>query len=60
MTELRNIKFSNKKVIMRPQNKIGITETWTPNYSTVTVFPVQYIIHDGVRYFLQTVTEKTS
>jgi hypothetical protein len=43
---------------MKPQNKIGITETWTPNLSTVTVFPVQYIIHDGVRYFLQTVNEK--
>ena len=58
MKKLRTIKFSNKKVIMKPQNKIGITETWTPNLSTVTVFPVQYIIHDGVRYFLQTVNEK--
>jgi len=58
MKNLRTIKFSNKKVIMKPQNKIGITETWTPNLSTVTVFPVQYIIHDGVRYFLQTVNEK--
>jgi hypothetical protein len=58
MKNLRTIKFSNKKVVMKPQNKIGITETWTPNLSTVTVFPVQYIIHDGVRYFLQTVNEK--
>jgi hypothetical protein len=58
MKNLRTIKFSNKKVVMKPQNKIGITETWTPNLSTVTVYPVQYIIHDGVRYFLQTVNEK--
>jgi hypothetical protein len=60
MSELRIIKFSNKKVVMKPQNKIGVTEVWTPNYNTVTVFPVQYIMHDGVRYFLQQVTEKTS
>lgn len=45
---------------MKPQNKIGVTEVWTPNYNTVTVFPVQYIMHDGVRYFLQQVTEKIS
>ena len=60
MSELRIIKFSNKKVVMKPQNKIGVTEVWTPNYNTVTVFPVQYIMHDGVRYFLQQVTEKIS
>jgi hypothetical protein len=60
MSELRTIKFSNKKVVMKPQNKIGVTEVWTPNYNTITVFPVQYIIHDGIRYFLQQVTEKTS
>lgn len=58
MTQLRTIKFSNKKVVMKPQNKIGITETWTPNLATVTVFPIQYIMYDGVRYFLQTVNEK--
>jgi hypothetical protein len=58
MAQLRTIKFSNKKVVMKPQNKIGITETWTPNLSTVTVFPIQYIMYDGVRYFLQTVNEK--
>lgn len=45
---------------MKPQNKIGVTEVWTPNYNTITVFPVQYINHDGIRYFLQQVTEKTS
>ncbi len=60
MSELRTIKFSNKKVVMKPQNKIGVTEVWTPNYNTITVFHVQYIIHDGIRYFLQQVTEKTS
>ncbi len=60
MSELRTIKFSNKKVVMKPQNKIGVTEVWTPNYNTITVFPVQYIIHDGIRYFSQQVTEKTS
>jgi hypothetical protein len=60
MSELRTIKFSNKKVVMKPQNKIGVTEVWTPNYNTITVFPVQYITHDGIRYFLQQVTEKTS
>ena len=60
MSTLRVIKFSNKKVVMKPQNKIGITETWTPNSSTITIFPVQYIIHEGVRYFLQSVPEKTA
>ncbi len=61
MSELRSIKFTPKKVVMRPQNKgLGVTEVWTPNYATITVFPVQFIIYDGVRYFLQQVTEKTS
>ena len=45
---------------MRPQDKgFGKTEVWSPNYSTVAVLPVQFIIYDGVRYFLQHVTEKT-
>jgi hypothetical protein len=60
MSELRTIKFFSKKIVMRPQNKgVGITEVWTPNLNTVSVFPVQFIIHQGTRYFLQYVTEKT-
>lgn len=59
MSELRSIKFTNKKVVMRPQKKgFGVTEIWTPNLNITTVLPLQYIIYDGVRYFLQTVTEK--
>jgi hypothetical protein len=60
MSELRSIKFFSKKIIMRPQDKgFGKTEVWSPNYSTVAVLPVQFIIYDGVRYFIQNVTEKT-
>ncbi len=60
MSELRSIKFFSKKIIMRPQNKgYGVTEVWTPNYNTITVLRVQFIIHEGVRYFLQERKEKT-
>jgi hypothetical protein len=60
MSEMRAIKFFNKKIVMRPQNRgTGITEIWTPNQSTITVFPVQFILHEGTRYFLQQITEKT-
>lgn len=59
MSELRSIKFTNKKVVMKPQKKgFGITEVWTPNLNTTTPIPLQFIIHDGVRYFLQSVNEK--
>lgn len=57
---MRSIKFFNKKIVMRPQNRgVGVTEIWTPNANTITVFPIQFIIHDGIRYFLQQRTEKT-
>jgi len=60
MSELRSVKFTNKKVVMKPQNKgFGVTEIWTPNLNITTVMPLQFIIHDGVRYFLQSVNEKT-
>jgi hypothetical protein len=60
MLEMRSIKFFNKKIVMRPQNKgVGVTEIWMPSVATITVFPIQFIIHDGVRYFLQQRTEKT-
>lgn len=60
MDNLRTIKYFSKKIVMRPQNKgLGITEVWTPNPNTVTIYPLQYIIHGGVRYFLQEKKEKT-
>lgn len=60
MSEIRSIKFFNKKIVMRPQNKgLGITEVWSPNNDTSKIESTQFIIHEGVRYFLQQVKEKT-
>jgi hypothetical protein len=60
MDNLRAIKYFSKKIVMRPQNKgLGKTEVWTPNANTVTIYPLQYIIHEGTRYFLQEIKEKT-
>lgn len=60
MSELRKIRFSHKKIVMKPQkgNK-GKTEVFTTVTWMDPSLPREYIVHDGIRYFLQGVTETT-
>lgn len=59
MSDLRKIKFMNKKIVMKPQNKgdKGKTEVFTTVTWMDPSLPRDYIIYDGIRYFLQSVNE---
>jgi hypothetical protein len=53
---MRTIKIEGTKVTMKPiKGENGITEIWTRNRPIEPVDKVQYITHEGLRYYLTSV-----
>ena len=55
---MRTIRFEDTKVTMKPvKGEKGLTEIWTRNRPIESVENVQYIVYEGLSYYLTTVKE---
>jgi hypothetical protein len=55
---MRSVKFEESKVTMRPiKGEKGITEIWTRYRPIEGEENVQFIIHNGLSYYLTTVKQ---